>query len=116
MALNSTTIESDITNFVSDYNAVVSLMAAQTSFTAGATSSSSSGPLVGDSALTAVQNMLGNLVSSGVPGPNGTVSLASIGITLVSDGSSDSGTLSVNTATSTTPCKTTRRRLPHCST
>ncbi|MGF7129435.1 flagellar hook-associated protein 2 [Paraburkholderia sp. EB58] len=99
VASDPTTIESDITNFVSDYNAVVSLMAAQTSFTAGATSSSSSGPLLGDSALTAVQNMLGNLVSSGVPGPNGTVSLASIGITLVSDGSSDSGTLSVNTAT-----------------
>ena len=99
VASDPTTIESDITNFVSDYNAVVSLMAAQTSFTAGATSSSSSTRCSAIRRSTAVQNMLGNLVSSGVPGPNGTVSLASIGITLVSDGSSDSGTLSVNTAT-----------------
>jgi flagellar hook-associated protein 2 len=92
VASDTTTQVSDIENFVSEYNAVVSTMTSLTSFDSSAAAGSQGGPLLGDSMLDGIQNGLGNIVSSGIKGASAGTTLASLGITLNTD-----GTLSVDT-------------------
>ncbi|SDQ16239.1 flagellar hook-associated protein 2 [Paraburkholderia fungorum] len=92
VAADTATQVTDIENFVSQYNAVVSTMTSLTSFDSSAAAGSQGGPLLGDSMLDAIQNGLGNIVSSGIKGAAAGTTLASLGITLNSD-----GTMSVDT-------------------
>ncbi len=92
VAADTATQVTDIENFVSQYNAVVSTMTSLTSFDSSAAAGSQGGPLLGDSMLDAIQNGLGNVVSSGIKGAAAGTTLASLGITLNSD-----GTMSVDT-------------------
>ncbi len=81
-----------INNFVSAYNAVIQAVNAQFTYTQGA---SQQPPLISDAALAQVQQNLYNDVNYSISGNNGITSLASLGITLQSDGTLqvDSGTL-----------------------
>ncbi|HTV53603.1 MAG TPA: flagellar filament capping protein FliD [Terriglobia bacterium] len=80
-----------INNFVSAYNAVIDAINAQFTYTQGA---SSQPPLFSDSSLQQVQQTLYNDVNYAISGNSGINSLASLGITLQSD-----GTLAVNNDT-----------------
>jgi flagellar hook-associated protein 2 len=94
VSADTTSQETDITNFVTAYNTLVSTMNSLSSFNSSAATGTQAGPLLGDSTLQTIQNTLSNLIGTGVQSGGTTVSLATIGIKLQSD-----GTLSVNTAT-----------------
>ncbi|MFP3567269.1 flagellar filament capping protein FliD [Paraburkholderia sp. SIMBA_030] len=82
-----------INNFVSLYNTVVTTMSSLSSFTAG---SSSQGPLLGDSTLQTIKNMLATIVGGAVGSGSSGTTLASIGVTL-KDSPAD-GTLVVDSS------------------
>jgi flagellar hook-associated protein 2 len=90
VATDTSTQISDIENFVTDYNNVVSAMSSLSSFSSAG--SSANGALVGDSMLTTIQTTLGNIVS----GTAGGSTLSALGISLQSDGQ-----LTVDTSTLT---------------
>lgn len=90
VATDTSTQISDIENFVTEYNNVVSAMTSLSAFTSAG--SSSNGALVGDSMLATIQTTLGNIVS----GTAGGTTLGAIGISLQSDGQ-----LSIDTTTLT---------------
>ncbi|PQV47120.1 flagellar filament capping protein FliD [Paraburkholderia sp. BL21I4N1] len=93
-----TTAESSAINtFVSLYNTVVTTMATLTSYNS---SSSSQGPLLGDSTLLTIQNALASVVGGAVGSGSTGTTLASIGITLKDDPAD--GTLVVDSPTLTT--------------
>jgi flagellar hook-associated protein 2 len=96
VASDTTQQISDITNFVSQYNSLVSTMTSLTTFDSTAAAGSQGGPLLGDSMLESVQDTLGNIVSGGIKGATAGTTLASLGITLNADGtmSLDSDALS----------------------
>jgi len=98
IAQDTTSQASTINEFVSLYNTLVTTMGTLTSYN---TSSSSQGPLLGDATLNQIQNQLATIVASGVRSGGTTTSLASIGITLQSD-----GTLSVDNDKLTTALQT----------
>lgn len=81
-----------INNFVSAYNAVIQAINTQFTYTQGATSQP---PLFSDSSLQSVQQSLYTDVNYALSGNSGINTLASLGITLQSDGTLqvDSGTL-----------------------
>ncbi|HLI35557.1 MAG TPA: flagellar filament capping protein FliD [Terriglobia bacterium] len=81
-----------INNFVSAYNAVVQAVNAQYTVTPGA---SQQPPLLSDSSLSLVQNILASDLNYTLTGNNGITSLASLGITVNNDGtlSVDNGAL-----------------------
>lgn len=72
-----------IDNFVSAYNSVIQAVNAQFTYTQGA---SSQPPLISDVALGQVQQSLYSDVNYAISGNNGITSLASLGITMQSDG------------------------------
>lgn len=80
-----------INNFVSAYNALIQAVNTQFTYTQGA---SQQPPLMSDAALSQVQQNLYNDVNYSISGNNGLTSLASLGITLQSD-----GTLQVDSST-----------------
>lgn len=88
---------SAVQSFVSAYNAALSLIATDTAYTPGSTSSSSgtAGPLLGDLAVESVSSHLQSIVG-GSTGSGGNVFtlLSQIGVTTNSD-----GTLTVNSST-----------------
>jgi flagellar hook-associated protein 2 len=103
VAADTATQVTDIENFVSQYNAVVSTMTSLTSFDSSAAAGSQGGPLLGDSMLDAVQNGLGNIVSSGIAGAAAGTTLASLGITLNSDGTMSVDTIALTAAVQYNP-------------
>lgn len=72
-----------IDNFVSAYNSLINAVNAQFTYTQGA---SSQPPLLSDGALAQVQQRLYSDVNYAISGNNGITSLASLGVTLQSDG------------------------------
>jgi flagellar hook-associated protein 2 len=86
-----------INNFVSLYNTVVTTMATLTSYNS---SSSSQGPLLGDSTLQTIQNTLANIVGGAVGSGSTGTTLAAIGITLKDDPAD--GTMVINNTTLST--------------
>lgn len=80
-----------IQNFVSAYNSYVTTAASLTSYN---TSTSTAGPLLGDSMTNGITNGLATLISSGLTVNGTTYSLSSIGLDLQPD-----GTISVNSTT-----------------
>jgi flagellar hook-associated protein 2 len=103
IAPDTTQQVNDITNFVSQYNAVVSTMASLTTFDSTAAAGSQGGPLLGDSMLDSVQDALGNIVSGGIKGAAAGTTLASLGITLNTDGTMSLDTDSLNAAVQFNP-------------
>jgi flagellar hook-associated protein 2 len=93
-------VSTAVNNFVSAYNAVVEAINTQFTYTSGA---SSQPPLFADSSLQAVQQELYNDVDYSLSGNGSYNTLASLGITVQSDGTLevDSGTL--DTAISSDP-------------
>jgi len=81
-----------INNFVSAYNTVVTEINNQFHVASDGTGG---GPLESDSSLREAQNLLLSAISYAIPGNNGIVNLASIGVNLNNDGtlSVDNGTL-----------------------
>lgn len=81
-----------VNNFVSAYNAVMNAVNAQFTVTPGTTQQP---PLLTDSSVEMVQNILAQDVNFNISGNNGITSLASLGISVNNDGtlSVDSGTL-----------------------
>jgi flagellar hook-associated protein 2 len=80
-----------VSNFVSAYNTVVTEINNQFNV---ASDGSGGGPLEADNSLRQVQSLLLGAISYSVPGNNGIVNLASLGVDLNSD-----GTLAVNNST-----------------
>ena len=91
VATDATKASTAINNFVSAYNAVIQAINTQFTYTAGATQQP---PLISDVALGQVQQNLYSDVNYSISGNNGIASLASMGITLQSD-----GTLQVDNST-----------------
>jgi len=89
---NTSTIETNINNFVTAYNTLQSQIAALTKYTPGSTSN---GPLLGDPTTEAIQTQLQQTLVSTLAGTGGGLSsLSDVGISL-----NTNGTLSVNDAT-----------------
>ncbi len=99
VATDSSTQISDIENFVTDYNNVVSAMSSLSSFSAAG--SSANGALVGDSMLTTIQTTLGNIVS----GTTGGSTLGALGISLQSDGQLTIDTTTLTNAVTNDPAQ-----------
>jgi flagellar hook-associated protein 2 len=89
-----------INNFVSAYNSVIDAINAQFTYTQGA---SSQPPLFSDSSLQQVQQTLYNDVNYAISGNSGINSLASLGITLQSDGTLAVDNDTLNSALSSNP-------------
>lgn len=89
---DATQASAAVNNFISAYNAVIQAINTQFTYTPGA---SSQPPLFSDGVLQQVQQTLYNDVNYAITGNNGYNGLASLGITLQSDGTlqADSGTL-----------------------
>lgn len=94
VAADTTAESTAINNFVSLYNTVVTTMATLTSFNS---SSSSQGPLLGDSTLQTIKNTLATIVGGAVGSGTTGSTLAAIGITLKDDPAD--GTMVVNNTT-----------------
>lgn len=103
VAADTTTQATDIENFVSDYNSVVSTISSLTSFNSSASAGSQGGPLLGDSTVNLIQSALGNIVSGSVTSNGVTSTLASIGISLNTDGTLTLDTNTLNTALTNNP-------------
>jgi len=99
VATDSSTQISDIENFVTEYNNVVSAMSSLSSFSAAG--SSANGALVGDSMLTTIQTTLGNIVS----GTTGGSTLGALGISLQSDGQLTIDTTTLTNAVTNDPAQ-----------
>ncbi|RFU47467.1 flagellar filament capping protein FliD [Paraburkholderia sp. DHOC27] len=97
VAADTTTQATDIENFVSEYNSVVSTIASLTAFDSTQSAGSQGGPLLGDTTTNIIQNALGNIVSSSVTSGGVSATLADVGISLNAD-----GTLTLDTSTLTT--------------
>ena len=78
-------------------------MASLTTFDSTAAAGSQGGPLLGDSMLDSVQDALGNIVSGGIKGAMAGTTLASLGITLNTDGTMSLDTDSLNAAVQFNP-------------
>ncbi|MEJ2007784.1 MAG: flagellar filament capping protein FliD [Acidobacteriota bacterium] len=89
-----------INNFVSAYNSVIQAVNAQFTYTQGA---SSQPPLLSDVALGQVQQSLYSDVNYAISGNNGITSLASLGITMQSDGTLQVNSSELNAALSSDP-------------
>ena len=90
---------SDIENFVTEYNSVVSAMSSLSAFSSAG--SSANGALVGDSMLTTIQTTLGNIVS----GTAGGSTLSALGISLQSDGQLTIDTTTLTNAVTNDPAQ-----------
>jgi flagellar hook-associated protein 2 len=90
IAPDATRISDAINTFVSAYNAIIQAINSQLTYTQGA---SQQPPLIADAGLAQVQQELYNDINYTVAGNNGITSLASLGVTLQSD-----GTLSVDSS------------------
>jgi len=91
------TVATDINDFVSAYNTVISDINTQNAYD---TSTSTAGTLLGDSGMDLVQGQLLSDVSSSITGNSGYVNLASIGISLQSDGTLSVDSTALNNALS----------------
>jgi len=103
VAANSSQIGSAVSQFVSDYNASLTLVNAQFSYDA---TSSSQGVLSGDSTIRSLQSALMGMVSyTGQSSSSGssTASLASLGITMGDDGALTLDTAKLNDSVSNDP-------------
>jgi len=100
VAADTSAQETDIENFVTAYNTLVTTMSSLTSFDS---STSTAGPLLGDSMLNTIRNTLGALIGSGVSSGGTTTSLGSIGITLNTDGSLAVDSTKLDTAVQSNP-------------
>lgn len=89
-----------INNFVSSYNSLIEAVNAQFTYTQGA---SSQPPLISDVALGQVQQRLYSDVNYAISGNNGVTSLASLGITMQSDGTLQVDSGKLNAALSSDP-------------
>jgi flagellar hook-associated protein 2 len=88
VAANTSSVQTDIDNFVSAYNTLHSTIGQLTAYNPGGTN----GPLIGDATTMQIQNQLQTVLASGLTGTgSGYSSLAAVGIGLDSD-----GTLSVD--------------------
>lgn len=103
VAPDTTSQASAITNFVSQYNALVTAIGNQTVGTLSSGSSGTAGPLMGDSLMSTIQGALSSIVAGGVKSGNSTVSLASIGITLNADGTLSTDSTKLNNVLQNTP-------------
>jgi flagellar hook-associated protein 2 len=99
VATDTSTQISDIENFVTEYNNVVSAMSSLSSFSSAG--SSANGALVGDSMLTTIQTTLGNIVS----GTTGGSTLGALGISLQSDGQLTIDTTTLTNAVTNDPAQ-----------
>ncbi|WP_207004592.1 flagellar filament capping protein FliD [Trinickia mobilis] len=91
VAANTSSVQTDIDNFVSAYNTLHGTLGQLTAYNPGGTN----GPLIGDPTTTQIQNQLQSALANGLTGTgNGYSSLAAVGISLNNDGS-----LSVNDTT-----------------
>ncbi|HEX5481763.1 MAG TPA: flagellar filament capping protein FliD [Terriglobia bacterium] len=100
VAADTTQTATAINNFVSAYNAVIQAVNTQFTYTQGATQQP---PLFSDASLQQVQQQLYTDVNYSISGNSGITSLASLGVSLQSDGTlkADSGAL--NAALSANP-------------
>lgn len=103
VAADTTTQATDIENFVSDYNAVVSTISTLTAFNSSAAAGAQGGPLLGDSSVNIIQSALGGIVSGSVQANGVTATLSSVGITLNADGTLSLDTSTLNTALQNNP-------------
>ncbi|WP_323119393.1 flagellar filament capping protein FliD [Burkholderia alba] len=78
-----------VSNFVSLYNTVVTTMQTLSSLSGAGTSSTTAGPLLGDSTLNTINNSLARIIGSGVEGGGSTVTLAALGITIADSSTSN---------------------------
>jgi len=92
VASDTATMSTEIGQFVSDYNSLVSTIGTLTQF--NSSDPSASGPLLGDSMIQQIQSTFGTIVGSMVKGSGVTSTLASLGVTLNAD-----GTLTLDTST-----------------
>ena len=99
VATDTSTQISDIENFVTEYNSVVSAMSSLSAFSSAG--SSANGALVGDSMLTTIQTTLGNIVS----GTAGGSTLSALGISLQSDGQLTVDTTTLTNAVTNDPAQ-----------
>jgi flagellar hook-associated protein 2 len=92
-----TSVASQLQNFVTDFNSLVTTINSDTQYDAA---NNAGGILLGDSTTQQVQNALYNLVNTVVTGQGPYQDLASIGITINADGdASDATTLNFNQST-----------------
>jgi flagellar hook-associated protein 2 len=103
VAPDTATQATDIENFVSDYNAVVSTISTLTAFDSTASAGSQGGPLLGDATVNIIQSALGGIVSGSVNANGVNATLASVGISLNSDGTMTLDTSTLNTALQNDP-------------
>jgi flagellar hook-associated protein 2 len=103
IASDTTQQVNDISTFVTQYNALVSTMASLTSFDKTAPKGSQGGPLLGDAMLDSIQNGLGDIVSGGIKGAAAGTTLASLGITLNTDGTMSLDTVALTAAVQFNP-------------
>jgi flagellar hook-associated protein 2 len=107
IAQDTTTAASDINNFVSLYNTVVNLISPSganslTGFNSSASAGAGGDALTGNAVLTQIQNQLAEIVGGAVGSGSTSQTLAAIGITFDSDGTTaGAGTLTVDSTTLT---------------
>jgi len=104
---DTTNQQTSIKAFVTAYNNFVNMAASLTSFDKTQPKGSQGGPLLGDSMMNTVRNALATAISKGAPtaagGTKGSVSLASIGITLQKDGTLKTDETALNAALTNKP-------------
>jgi flagellar hook-associated protein 2 len=99
VAQDTSKAQTAISSFVSLYNNVVAAIGQVTSFDNTQKNGSQGAALLGDSMVTSIQSTLSSIITSAVGGGSGGISLASIGISLVADGTpADNGTLTLNSS------------------
>jgi flagellar hook-associated protein 2 len=103
VAPDTDTEVSDITNFVSSYNAVISTIGSLTSFDKTAAAGTQGGPLLGNSMVDSLQLTLGNIVSKSVTSSGVSGALSSLGITLNQDGTLSVDSDALNSAVQSDP-------------
>ncbi|WP_233832731.1 flagellar filament capping protein FliD [Paraburkholderia sp. ZP32-5] len=103
VAPDTATEATDISNFVTAYNAVMSTISSLTSYNKSAAAGSQGGPLLGNSMVQSLQLSLGNIVSSSVSSSGVSGALSSLGITLNQDGTLSLDPNALNSAVQTDP-------------
>src|ERR1019366_461305 len=97
---NTTAIQSDVTAFVSAFNALNTFLATETKYDP---TTNTAAPLQGDSTATSIQNQMHNLISQ-VTGASSTfATLSSLGIQLQTDGSLQLNSTTFNRALTNLP-------------
>src|ERR1019366_3058197 len=97
---NTTAIQSDVTAFVSAFNALNTFLATETKYDP---TTNTAAPLQGDSTATSIQNQMHNLISQ-VTGASSTfATLSSLGIQLQTDGSLQLNSTTFNSALTNLP-------------